>query len=259
MGDLSMVCLMSEEQYEFREPVGGVFATTHWSVVLAAREGGAEAAGALEALCRAYWSPLYAFVRRRGQSPHDAQDLTQEFFARLLESDFLQAVERGKGRFRSFLLAALEHFLAKEWRRANAIKRGRGIAFLPLFSMDEENGAEYVPALAAAGLTPEQVYDRQWANTVLTRTIGRLREEYLARGEEAFFDELKIYLTGERQAGRYAELAAQRGMTEAALKMAVSRMRRRYGTLLREEVAQTVAHPSDIAAELQALLAALST
>ncbi len=233
----------------------GVFATTHWSVVLAARDGGSGADGALESLCRIYWYPIYAFVRRRGYEAHDAQDLTQEFFARLLEKDFLRGVDRSKGKFRSFLLAALEHFLAKEWRRANAIKRGRGIAFIPL---NDESAEKQYLQLAVSSLSPEQLFEQQWATTLLDQAVTHLSDEFAAEGKGPLFGQLKVYLTGEKQASGYTELAVKLGSTEAALKMAVSRMRRRYGELLREEIAHTVAGPEEVEAELRALFAALS-
>jgi DNA-directed RNA polymerase specialized sigma24 family protein len=232
------------------------FTTTHWSVVLAAGQcGTAQSAQALELLCRTYWFPLYAFVCRRGYKEHEAQDLTQEFFARLLEKDYLRSVDRGKGRFRSFLLAALEHFLAKEWRRANAQKRGGGVSVLPLDDQSTGLGSVQV---AAPGLSPEEFFDQQWAITVLEQAVGKLQREFRAAGKEAVFEELKIYLTGERLAASYAELAVKLKTTEVALKMAVSRMRQRYGELLRAEIARTVSSPEEIEEELRALFAALS-
>ncbi len=232
------------------------FTTTHWSVVLAAGQcGTAQSAQALELLCRTYWFPLYAFVCRRGYKEHEAQDLTQEFFARLLEKDYLRAVDRGKGKFRSFLLAAMEHFLAKEWRRTNAQKRGGGVSFLPLDDQSTGLGSVQV---AAPGLSPEEFFDQQWAIAVLEQAVGKLQREFRAAGKEAVFEELKIYLTGERRAASYAELAVKLKTTEAALKMAVSRMRQRYGELLRAEIASTVSSPEEVEEELRALFAALS-
>ena len=232
------------------------FTTTHWSVVLAAGQcGTAQSAQALELLCRTYWFPLYAFVCRRGYKEHEAQDLTQEFFARLLAKDDLRAVDRGKGKFRSFLLAALEHFLAKEWRRANAQKRGGGVTVIPLD--DQSTGLGSVQVVAP-GLSPEEFFDQQWAITLLEQAVGKLQREFKAGGKEAVFEELKIYLTGERRAVSYAELAVKLKTTEAALKMAVSRMRQRYGELLRAEIASTISSPEEIEEELHALFAALS-
>jgi DNA-directed RNA polymerase specialized sigma24 family protein len=232
------------------------FTTTHWSVVLAAgQSGAAKAAQALEALCRTYWHPLFAYVRRRGYAEHEAQDLTQEFFARLLESQSLCAVDRTKGRFRSFLLAAMEHFLANERRRANAQKRGGGLNFVPFDDPAAESGPLQV---AAANLTPEEFFDQQWAITLLEQVVGKLRQEFRAAGKGEAFEELKIYLTGERLEASYAELAARLNTTAAALKMAVSRMRQRYGELLRAEIASTVSSPREVEEELHALFVALS-
>ena len=234
-----------------------MFVTTHWSVVLAAKqEPSAEADAALERLCRTYWWPLYAFVRRRGYEVHDAQDLTQEFFARLLAKDFLRAVDRSKGKFRSFLLAALEHFLAKEWRRANAQKRGGQFTFV---STDAESAEQQYLQVPASNLSAEQLFEQQWATTLLNQALARLREEFVAAGKEALFENTKSFLTGEKQAQSYAELAARQETTEAALKMAVSRMRQRYGELLRAEIANTVTRPEEVDEELRALMGALSS
>ena len=223
--------------------------------MLAARQKSSdEAAVAMERLCGTYWRPLYAFVRRRGYEIHDAQDLTQEFFARLLQKDFLEAVDRSKGKFRSFLLAALEHFLAKEWRRAHAQKRGGKILFI---SFDEPNPEEPGLQVPSAGLTPEQLFDQQWALALLNQTVTRLQEEFVAEGKEDFFKQTKSFLTGEGKVDSYSGLAAKLGMTEAALKMAVSRMRRRFGELLRREIARTVNSPGQIEEELQILFGAL--
>jgi RNA polymerase sigma factor (sigma-70 family) len=232
------------------------FTTTHWSVVLAAGQSEtAQATQALEALCRTYWHPLYAYVRRRGYTEHEAQDLTQEFFARLLATDSLRAVDRGKGRFRSFLLAAMEHFLAKEWRRAHAQKRGGGVSFLPF----DDSGSESRPLqVASPGLTPQEFYDQQWAITLLEQAVAKLRHEYRDAGKAELFEELKIHLTMQKPDASYAELAAQLNTTVAAIKMAVSRLRRRYGELLRDEIAVTVSKPEEIEEEMRALAAALN-
>ena len=232
------------------------FTTTHWTVVLAAGKcGTAQSAEALEALCRTYWFPLYAFVCRRGYEEHEAQDLTQEFFARLLAKEDLRAVDRGKGKFRSFLLAALEHFLAKEWRRANAQKRGGGLSFL---SLDDQSTGLGPVQVAASNLSPAEFFDQQWAIALLEQVVGKLGREFKAAGKGEVFEELKIYLTGERLAASYVELAVKMQTTEAALKMAVSRMRQRYGELLRAEIASTVSSPEEVEEELHALFAALS-
>jgi RNA polymerase sigma factor (sigma-70 family) len=245
--------LESEFAYSNKAPQ---FTTTHWSIVLAAghRET-PECVAALEKLCRAYWHPLYGYLRRRGRSPHDAQDLTQAFFARLLEKDYLQAVDPRKGKFRSFLLAALEHFLANEWRNARTQKRGGQFSFVSLDDTEAEQRYLQVPG---ANLSPEQFFVQQWASTLLERVLSRLRGEFFTAGKGLLFEELKMFLTGDKSAATYAELAVKLSTTEAALKMAVSRMRHRYGELLREEIAQTVSRPEEIQGELRALFAALS-
>ena len=232
------------------------FVTTHWSVVLSAQNGNsAQADAALEQLCRTYWWPLYAFVRRQGHALHDAQDLTQEFFHRLLAKDFLDSVDRNKGKFRSYLLGAMQHFLAKEWRRANAQKRGGQYSFLPLDTGSAEEQYLQIPASAQ---TPEQIYDYQWAIKLFEQVLKRLREEEVAKGRERQFDALKVFLSGDRSTGLYAELAGKLETTEAALKMAVSRLKKRYGELLRGEVAQTVSGPEEVDGELRALAAILN-
>ena len=234
----------------------GHFTTTHWSVVLAARQGeGGAGAAALETLCRAYWYPLYAFIRRRGYPPAEAQDLTQAFFARLLEKDYLHAVDRSKGKFRSFLLVALDHFLANEWRNARARKRGGGAI---LFSLNDTKAEEQYANLLGPDLSPEKLFERQWATTLLEQVLIKLRAEFVTAGKSDLFDELKIFLTGEKRAMSYAQLAARLQSTEAALKMTVSRLRQRYGELLRAEIAGTVSRPEEIDEELHALFTALS-
>jgi RNA polymerase sigma factor (sigma-70 family) len=248
---------MSIERDSARDDVSSIsrFVTTHWSVVLLAKEGSTRDADvALEQLCRVYWWPLYAFVRRRGCRVHDAQDSIQEFFARLLAKDSLRTVDRTKGRFRSFLLASLEHFLANEWRNAHTLKRGGEFTFV---SADSDAEQQYLQ-LPASELSPEQLFKQQWAMTLLNQTVDRLREEFVAAGKKAQFEQIKIFLTGEKQATSYAELALKLEITEAALKMCVSRMRQRYGELLRAEIAETVSGPEEINEELRALLGALS-
>ena len=233
-----------------------VFVTTHWSMVLAAQKGRSEQVDvALERLCCTYWWPIYAFVRRRGYEAHDAQDLTQEFFARLLSRDFLRGVDRSKGKFRSFLLAAMDHFLAKEWRRAKAEKRGGKFT---LVSCDAEAGEQQYLQVPASNVSPEQFFERQWALTLLSTVLARLREEYITAGKQAQFEATKSFLTGEKQVQSHEKLATELGTTEGALKMAVSRMKRRYGELLRAEIANTVSSPEEIDKELRALFGAFS-
>jgi len=232
------------------------FVTTHWSVVLSAKDDSTtQADAALEHLCRTYWWPLYAFVRRRGYGAHDAQDLTQEFFARLLARDFLRAVDRTKGKFRSFLLAALEHFLAKEWRRGNAQKRGGKFTFV---SINDETAEQPYLQISSRDRSPERIFEQQWATTLLNQATTHLRLEFVKSGKGELFKTIKVFLTGEKKAASYVELATKLETTEAALKMAVSRMRQRYGELLRSEIANTVSDPAEIEAELRALFTALS-
>lgn len=232
-----------------------VFATTHWSVVLAA--GTAEtthAREALDRLCRAYWYPLYAYVRRRGHSPQDAEDLTQEFFAHLLEKNTFARLDPQAGRFRSYLLKGLQHFLTDEWRRANAQKRGSG----RVISLEAAT-AETRYSLEPADLcTPEVLYDRLWALTVLASVFQALQGEYARSGKAALFEELKGCLTGQRSGLPYAELAQRLRLPVNTVKTLVYRLRQRYRQLLRQEVGQTLASPADLEQELQALFRALA-
>jgi RNA polymerase sigma-70 factor (ECF subfamily) len=233
----------------------GRFATTHWSLIVAAREGSAsQARAALAALCTAYWYPLYAFIRRQGHSGDQAQDLTQGFFARLLERDFLAVVDRDKGRFRSFLLAACKHFLANEHDRARAKKRGSGQEHLSLDFRDAEGRYTLEPA---HNLTAERLFDRQWALTLLDQVLVRLREEFTKAGKATLFERVKGFLMGEKSATPYAQLATELAMTEGALKVAVHRLRRRYRELLQEEIGRTVRDPAEIKDEIADLFAAL--
>ena len=232
-----------------------VFVTTHWSVVLAV--GAAQtthAQQALSHLCHSYWYPLYVYVRRRGLNPHDAEDLTQEFFARLLRKDFLSHVTREGGRFRSFLLKSLNRFLTDEWKRARAQKRGSG----KLISLDVASAESRFQIEPADAHTPETLYDRTWALTLLSGTFNRLREEYVRNGKGPLFDELKFCLTGERSAIPYTELADRLKVPENTLKTMVHRLRKRYRELLREEVAQTVDSSEEIEEELRSLFRALA-
>ena len=233
------------------------FVTTHWSVVLSAREKDSPQAGAaLETLCRTYWYPLYAYVRRQGRSPHDAQDLTQEFFARLLEKDYLQAVAREKGKFRSFLLTAFKRFLITEWKQAHAQKRGGQYVMISL----ETQTAETRYLSEPAGLwTAEKLYERRWALTLLEKVLKRLQQEFVDGGKGALFEQLKNYLMAERGDIPYAEAAGALGMSEGAVKVAVHRLRRRFRELFREEVAHTVSGPEEVDEEIRYLLAAFSS
>lgn len=232
------------------------FVTTHWSVVLTARRSDTtRAQAALARLCQTYWYPLYAYVRRRGYGPHDAQDLTQEFFARLLAQNWLAQADRERGRFRTFLLAALSHFLANEWDKARAQKRGGAIQLVPLQLDSAEARYGEEPADPA---TPEQCFERRWALALLDEVLNRLRQEQVAAGAGELFDTLKPCLAGSRQAQPYAALAGKLGMTEGAVKVAVHRLRQRYRQLLREEIAHTVATPGEVDEEMHYLFAVLA-
>jgi RNA polymerase sigma-70 factor (ECF subfamily) len=235
-------------------PHGSPFEHTRWSIVLAAQntDDTTRARDALGKLCGTYWYPLYAFVRRAGTSPHDAQDLTQEFFARLLEKNWLEAVDREKGKFRSWLLAAMKNFLAKEWRDAHRMKRGGEAAAV---SLDADSAEERYGREPADNVTPEQIYDRRWAFDLLDRGLARLETDFAAAGKAAQFAALKFCLSGEKVP--LAEVAAQLGTSEGAVKVAVHRLRERYRELIREEIAETVAKSADVDAELAELFAAL--
>ena len=235
---------------------GGVFATTHWSVVLAANgTNSSEAAAALEQLCVAYWYPLYAYTRHGGHRPEDAKDLTQEFFCRLLQGNYLARVDPSKGKFRSFLLAAMNHFLANEWDRSRTLKRGGNLTFL---SLDELQAEERYQCEDSAGCSPDEIYEKTWALALLDKVLGRLREEIAAGGHLARFEELKPVLMGESAARTYTEVALKLGTTEPALKAMMQRWRRRYAELLREQIAQTVHGPWEVEDELRHLYAVLS-
>jgi RNA polymerase sigma-70 factor (ECF subfamily) len=232
------------------------FALTRWSVVLAAGQtDSTNARGALENLCRAYWPPLYAFVRRQGHNPADAQDLTQEFFARLLQKNYLGAVDPAKGRFRSFLLASLKHFLANEWDKARAVKRGGGAVLVPINTDSAETACGVEPS---DQLTPEKLFERRWALTLLEQVLARLRAEHLRDGKAGLFEQLKATLTGERTTLPYAQIASRLGMSEVAIKVTVHRLRQRYREILREQISHTVSAPDQIEDEIRSLFSALS-
>jgi len=244
-----------DSRHESVAQTAGQFATTHWSVVLAAgQRDSPQAAEALERLCRAYWYPLYAHVRRRGYSPEDAQDLTQEFFARVLAKHWLSTADRSRGRFRTFLLGAFSHFLANEWHRARCEKRGGG---QELVSWDQATAENRYLAEPVDDLTPEKIFQKRWAATLLEQVLSRLREEHVAAGKRDFFEAVKDFLWGEKNTLSQANLAVALGLSEGALKVAVHRLRRRYRELLRAEIAQTVAGPDEIDEELRELMAVL--
>ena len=245
-------------------PANPQFTTTHWSVVLEAAGDTAESASAMNTLCRTYWYPIYAFIRRRGKGPEDAADLTQEFFARLNDKEWLlNRADRQKGKFRSFLLHAADKFLANEWDRQQAIKRGGG---QPPLSLDAEQAEGRFVHEPAATSTPEAIYDRDWAIAVLEKAQNNLRDKVYSRShQQRVFDELKQFLSGDplpsqnQGESAYATVAKNLGMTEGAVKTAVSRMRERYRDCLRETVAQTVESPAEVDEEIRYLFAAAAS
>lgn len=229
-----------------------VFATTHWSVVLLAGQRELpQAAEALECLCRAYWYPLYVFVRRQGNSPEVAQDLTQDFFCRLLEKNYLAKADPDCGKFRTFLLRSLKHFLVNEWKRAGRLKRGGGLEFLSIDTNEAENRyAAEVPAEP----NPDAEYEMRWAVTLIEHVLTALRQEFSAADKAALFEELKGFIWGDKSNASYMQIAAHLNLTEGNVKVAVHRLRRRFRELLRAEVANTVARPEDIDGELRHLI-----
>jgi RNA polymerase sigma factor (sigma-70 family) len=230
------------------------FATTRWSVVLAAgRDDGTRAGRALDELCRSYWPPLYAFARRRGYSVEDAQDLTQEFFARLLSRRDLGRVDPAKGRFRSFLLVSMKNFLANEWHKSHAQKRGG----VPPISIDAGTAEDWYRREPADRVTPERLYERRWALTLLQDALAGLQRDYATDARRALFAELKGMISGELPASGYTDIASRLGMSEGAVKVAAHRLRARYRARLRAEVARTVASSEEIDEELRFLLSAL--
>lgn len=236
-------------------PPGQWFATTHWSVVLAAaHDTSDEADAALEKLCRAYWFPLYAYVRHQGYGADDAKDLTQGFFARLLEKNYLGQVDRRKGKFRSFLLAALRHYLSDERDRANAAKRGGGRNFVSFDAHDAEERYRMEPVDETS---PDRVFDRRWALALLAEAQRRLREEYVAAGKAEIFDELAGGSAERTGTAPYAELAARWSTSESAVKSAAHRLRQRYHELVRTEVAHTVSDPGELDDEIRYLISVI--
>ncbi|MBN2295606.1 MAG: RNA polymerase sigma factor [Pirellulales bacterium] len=234
---------------------GGRFMTTHWSLVLAAAgKEDTQSREALAGLCQVYWYPLYAFVRRHGYGPQDAQDLTQEFFLGLQEKDYLGGIDRSKGKFRSFLLVAMKHFLSNEWARAKTLKRGGGHKLVSLDTLSAEERYRREPE---DNTTPEKLFERRWALTLLDQVLTRLSKEYETKGKQEMFEQLQGCLTGDRDLLPYAELASKLDMTEGAVKVAVHRMRQRYRGVLRDEISQTVADPAEIDDEIRQLFTAL--
>ena len=246
------------EKKDSPEPnAAGIFATTHWTVVVSATDPDSKiSADALAILCRTYWYPLYAYVRRTGKSPHDAEDLTQAFFAHMLAKGTIGRADRERGRFRTFLLTGFKNFLIKEWKKANAQKRGGGQDIVSFDMTDAETRYRLEPVDEA---TPEQAYEKRWVKTLLERALEALRTEHVARGKEHLFEALKGALPGASGPPHYAAVAAALDMSEGALKMAASRLRARYGELLRNAIAETVAEPQDVDAELRHLMDVLAS
>jgi RNA polymerase sigma-70 factor (ECF subfamily) len=248
--------LRPENPYQKSSTASDVFATTHWTAVLAAGRGGSRNAHvALEELCRTYWFPLYAYVRRQGHSHEDAEDLTQAFFARLLEKNYLEGITSDKGKFRAFLLVAVKRFLANEWDRATRQKRGGGVMPLSLNWSEADTRYQINPA---DNLSPDKLYDRAWGVTVLERVISRLRDESEAEGKTKLYEQLKQFLMMGRSTIPYSQAAAALELTEGALRVAVHRLRRRYRELLREEISKTLSDPAQTDEEMHALFSALA-
>ena len=238
------------------EPRDAVFATTHWTMVLSARDGGAVPADeALGRLCRIYWPPLYAFLRRQGCAPAEAEDSVQGFFETFLAKGYLRDVAQEKGRFRSFLLASLRHHLANERREQRAQRRGGGAIHLGL---DEPGVRERCEAAAASPADPEAAFDRLWAATVMERAARTLREEHAAAGRLEFYEALRVWLAREPQPGEYSRTAPALGLSEGALAVAVLRLRRRFRALIRAEVAHTVPSPAEVDDEMRHLFRVLT-
>ena len=244
-----------EQETSSRPEHGEQFTTTHWTVVMAAADPDSpHARAALEKLCRAYWYPLYAYVRRDGHNPHKAEDLTQAFWERLLDKNFLAGVCREQGRFRSFLLTALKHFIVNDWRASQAQKRGGGCKIV---SFDEPKSELRYQVESADHLTPELLYHKRWALTVIERVMARLEAEFREAEKSDLFEEIKGFLA-EKKATPHAAIAKRHGISVSAVGVAIFRLRKRYKELLRDEIAQTVKNPSEIEDEIRFLITALS-
>ncbi|MGA2661294.1 MAG: sigma-70 family RNA polymerase sigma factor [Verrucomicrobiota bacterium] len=232
------------------------FTTTHWSIVLNAQDPASPQAGeALERLCRSYWYPLYAFVRRQGHDEAEAKDLTQGFFAKLLEKNYLADVRREKGKFRNFLLASIKHFISDEWDKARALKRGGDKT---LISLDETAGEDRYRREPIEAMDAEKLYERRWALTLLEQARERLKEEYRMAGKAGLYERLQLFESGDKDTPAYAEVAPALGLSESGLRSAVLRMRRRHRELVRGEVAQTVNSPAEVDEEIRYLIRVVS-
>lgn len=248
-----ILSMSNDEPAHVRSPQ---FATTRWSIVVSAgRQSSPDSRRALESLCEVYWYPLYVYVRRRVADVNEAQDLTQAFFAELLEKNYVGSATPDRGRFRAFLLTALKHYLSKQWEKARAQKRGGGRVPISLDFQSVDSSLRIEPA---SGLTPEQLYDQQWAIALLGQIMERLRTEFDKAGKADQFEELKGFVIGDHAGKTYAEAAVGLNMTEAAARKAASRMRGRYRQLLREEIAQTVSDPEDVDDEIRNLFACVT-
>ena len=233
---------------------GDIFATTHWTVVLAAgRRHTPQSDGALEELCRTYWFPLYAYVRRRGHTREDAEDLTQAFFARFLAKNYLEGLSAERGRFRAFLLASLKHFLINEWKKSQRLKRGSGEINL---SLDWQTADTKFQVAATAEPSPDKAFDREWALALLAKVIERLQKECETDGKAKLFGQLKTFLIGGKGESAQSEAAKTLGMAEGALRVAIHRLRKRYRQLLRDEISQTLTDPAQVDEEMRALFGA---
>jgi RNA polymerase sigma factor (sigma-70 family) len=236
---------------------GDIFATTHWTVVLAAGQRHTpQSDHALEELCRTYWFPLYAYVRRRGHAKADAEDLVQAFFARFLAKNYLEGLSAERGRFRAFLLAALKNFLINEWKHAHRLKRGGGAVNL---SLDWETADTKFQVAATAEPSPDQAFDREWALALLAKVIERLEAECVAEGKGNLFAQLKVFLAAGKSDTAQSEVARVLGMEEGAVRVAVHRLRKRYRQLLREEIGNTLSDPALVDEELRALFGAFGS
>ena len=232
------------------------FTTTHWSIVINAQDPASpQASQALEKLCRSYWYPLYAFVRRQGRDEATAKDLTQGFFAKLLEKNYLAGVRPEKGRFRNFLLASIKHFIADEWDKARALKRGGGQTII---SLDETTGEGRYRHEPVEAMDAEKLYERRWALTLLEQARERLKEEFRIAGRAELYERLQLFESGDHDAPAYAQVAPALGLSESGLRAAVHRMRQRYQELVREEVAQTVSSPAEVDEEIRYLIRVIS-
>jgi RNA polymerase sigma-70 factor (ECF subfamily) len=248
--------LTSEHSTPGSTAPGDVFATTHWTVVLAAgQQHTSQSDGALEQLCRTYWFPLYAYVRRRGHSKPDAEDLTQAFFARLLEKNFLARLDDEKGKFRAFLLASLKHFLANEWDKARTQKRGGGAAHL---SLDWQTADTKFQVADMNEPSPDKAFDREWALALLAKVIERLQSECAADGKAKLFEQLKIFLMADKGETAQSDVAQALGMEEGAVRVAIHRLRKRYRLLLRDEISQTLMNAAQVDEEMRALFGAFA-